>query len=66
MADTPMLCERNYHPQLSAFDQQVFWALIPVDHYLRRVQQVIPWDEFYDVLAPSYQADVGRPAESQW
>jgi transposase len=59
-----MLCEQYYRPRLSEFDQQVFRALIPPDHFLRRAQQVIPWDEFYEVLAPYYQSDVGRPAES--
>ena len=59
-----MLCDQYYRPRLSEFDQQIFRRLVPADHYLRRAQQAIPWDEFYDVLAPYYQADVGRPAES--
>jgi transposase len=59
-----MLCDQYYRPRLSEFDQQIFRMLVPPGHYLRRAQQAIPWDEFYDVLAPSYQADVGRPAES--
>jgi transposase len=59
-----MLCEQYYCPRLSEFDRQVFRALVPADHYLRRVQHAIPWDRFYDVLAAYYQADVGRPAES--
>jgi transposase len=59
-----MLCDEYYCPRLSEFDQQVFRALVPSDHFLRRAKQVIPWDEFYDVLVPYYEADVGRPAES--
>ena len=59
-----MLCDQYYRPCFSDFDQQIFRTLVPADHYLRRVQQAIPWDEFYDVLAPYYQADTGRPAES--
>jgi len=59
-----MLCEQYYCPRLSEFDQQIFRRLIPAGHYLRRAQQAVPWDEFYDVLAPYYHADVGRPAES--
>ena len=62
--DKAMLCDQYYRPRLSAFDQQIFRMLVPPDHYLRRAQQAIPWDEFYEVLAPYYQADVGRPAES--
>jgi transposase len=59
-----MLVDEYYCPRLSEFDQQVFRALVPNDHFLHRVQQAIPWDSFYDVLAQYYQADVGRPAES--
>jgi transposase len=59
-----MLCEEYYGPHLSEFDRQIFRALVPPNHYLRRAQQAIPWDGFYDVLAPAYEAAVGRPAES--
>ena len=59
-----MLCTQYYLPHLSEFDLQIFQALVPPDHYLRRAQQAIDWDEFYDLLADYYQADVGRPAES--
>lgn len=59
-----MLCDQYYRPRLSEFDQLVFQTIVPASHYLRRALQVIPWDEFYDVLAPYYKADVGRPAES--
>jgi transposase len=59
-----MLCEAYYCPRLTEFDRQIFRALVPADHYLRRAQQAISWDRFYDILAPYYQADFGRPAES--
>ena len=59
-----MLCEHYYQPHLSEFDLQVFRAVVPPDHYLRRAQQAIPWDSFYDLLAPFYRADFGRPADS--
>lgn len=59
-----MLCLQYYRPRLSEFDLEIFRALIPADHYLRLAQQAIAWDEFYDVLAPHYHADFGRPAES--
>jgi transposase len=59
-----MLCAQYYCPRLSEFDLEVFRALVPPDHYLRRARQAIAWDKFYDILAPYYQADVGRPAES--
>jgi transposase len=59
-----MLCAEYYSPHLSEFDQQVFRIVVPTDHYLRRARQAIPWDSFYDLLAPYYQADFGRPADS--
>lgn len=61
--DKAMLCDQYYCVRLSEFDQKIFRALVPADHYLRRTQRAIPWDTFYDVLAPFYEADVGRPAE---
>jgi hypothetical protein len=62
--ETRMLCDLYYRPHLSEFDQQIFRAFVPPGHYLRRALQVIPWNEFYDVLAPYYSDPVGRPAES--
>jgi transposase len=58
-----MLCDPA-SPSLSEFDQQVFRAVVPKDHFLRTVQQVVPWDDFHDLLAPYYSPDMGRPAES--
>lgn len=46
------------------FDLQVYRAVVPADHYLRRALQAIPWDDFYALLAPYYHRELGRPAES--
>jgi transposase len=62
--ETLMLCDAYYRPRLSEFDQQVFRALVPQSHYLRKALQVIRWDNFYEVLAPYYNDGAGRPAES--
>ncbi len=51
-------------PTLSEFDLQVYRTIIPGNHFLRKVLRVVRWDAFYDVLAPYYTADKGRPAES--
>ena len=51
-------------PRLSAFDQQVFRVLVPQEHYLSTLLQVVPWDDFHELLAPYYCRDHGRPAES--
>ena len=59
-----MLYDAYYHPRLSEFDQTVFQAFVPQDHYLRQALEGIPRDDFYNVLAPYYSEAVGRPAES--
>ncbi len=58
-----MLCDPA-PPVLSEFDLQVYRTIVPRDHFLRKVLQVIPWDTFHDVLAPYYTPNKGRPAES--
>jgi IS5 family transposase len=49
-------------PKLSDFDQEVFRVTVPKKHFLRKALEVIPWDEFHDLLAPHYSEDKGRPA----
>ena len=51
-------------PRFTDLDQQIFRALVPRDHYLRRALARIPWDDFHKLLAPYYCADQWRPAES--
>jgi transposase len=51
-------------PHVSDFDLQVYRAVVPADHYLRKVLQVVPWDEFHELVASHYSLDQGRPAES--
>jgi transposase len=58
-----MLCDPAA-PPLSEFDQQVYRGVVPPDHYLRKVLQVVAWDDFYNPLASYYSPDMGRPAES--
>jgi transposase len=57
-----MLCDPAPRP-LSEFDQQVCRAVVPPDHFLRKVLQVVPWEDFRELLAPFYSANMGRPAE---
>lgn len=59
-----MLCEDYYRVRLTEFDEEVFRALVPPDHYLRQALECIPWNDFYELLAPYYSAEEGRPAES--
>jgi transposase len=48
---------------LSRFDEDVYRLVVPPNHYLRKVLEVVPWDDFYELLAPYYSEDRGRPAE---
>ena len=50
-------------PPLSDFDQQAYRVVVPPGHFLRKVLQVVPWDDFHSLLTPYYSADMGRPAE---
>jgi transposase len=47
-------------PPLSDLDLEVFEKVVPADHYLRKVEEIIPWDEFQEILAPYYSQDLGR------
>lgn len=51
-------------PSLSEFDERVYRLVVPSWHFLRKVAQVIPWDDFLQRLAPYYSPDLGRPPES--
>ncbi len=50
--------------ELPEFDQAIYREVVPADHYLRKVLQVVRWDDFQPLLAPFYCEDLGRPAES--
>ena len=58
-----MMLYDSIEPHLSGFDQQVYRTVVGPYHYLRKVLQVVPWDDFYELLAPYYSPDMGRPAE---
>jgi hypothetical protein len=60
--EAPMLCDSMV--RLSEFDQRVYREVVPAGHYLRKVMQVVPWDDFQDLLAAYYTPCMGRPAES--
>lgn len=57
-----MLRDRFPYPP-SAFDRQVFEGFVPAGHYLRKTLELIPWDDFHDVLAEYYSLDEGQPAK---
>jgi transposase len=57
-----MLCASDPPPR-SEFDERVYELVIPPEHYLRKVLEVVPWDGFYEELACYYSPDRGRPSE---
>ncbi|PDW01348.1 IS1182 family transposase [Candidatus Chloroploca asiatica] len=49
-------------PTLSDHDHQVFDALVPADHYLRQVLQVVDFERYRETMAACYHPTEGRPA----
>jgi transposase len=49
--------------ELSERDRSIYEGVVPPDHFLRKALQVVPWDDFLELLAPYYSADKGRPAD---
>jgi transposase len=50
------------HEPPSDLDQQVFEALVPTDHYLRRVKAALDFETLRPLLAECYPSGTGRPA----
>lgn len=50
-------------PPLTPLDHQAFGVFVPLDHHLRKAQELIPWDELHEELADAYSPDQGRPSE---
>ena len=44
------------------WDEEIFRAIVPEDHYLRRVKRRIDFERFRPILAEAYCDDLGRPA----
>ena len=55
-----MLQPENFVP-LSDTERQLFTQLVPPDHFLRRLVQVVDFERFRPVLAATYCQDDGRP-----
>ena len=53
-----------FRRSLSEFDLKVFDTFVPGDHFLRGALEIIPWEDFEEVLAGYYSPDRGRPPES--
>jgi transposase len=53
----------TYYTEPTEVDQWVFEKLVPPDHYLRRVKQVIDFERFRETVVECYSAAMGRTAE---
>jgi transposase len=55
--------KENYYTELTEVDKLVFEKLIPADHYLRRVKEVINFEAFREQVKDCYSPTMGRSAE---
>jgi transposase len=50
-------------PQASFYGSYLYDKIVPVDHLLRRINQVVDFSFIHDLVQDQYSADFGRPAE---
>jgi transposase len=53
----------SYTPMVTDQDQLIFETLVPCDHYLRRVNAVVDFEQYRTRMAVCYHATDGRPAD---
>jgi transposase len=57
------MLKENYYTEPTEIDRLVFDKLVPPEHYLRRVKQLIDFTRFRDLLKDCYSPEMGRIAE---
>jgi transposase len=57
------MLQDTYYTEPTEVDQLVCDKLVPPDHYLRRVKQLIDFERFRDLVKDCYSAAMGRSAE---
>ena len=57
------MLKANYYTEPSELDTLVFEKLVPPDHYLRQVKQVIDFEALREKVRDCYSAEMGRAAE---
>lgn len=57
------MLKASYYMEPTALDEQVFAKLVPADHYLRQVKDLIDWCSFRESMRDCYSATMGRGAE---
>ncbi|MFC1981121.1 transposase [Chloroflexota bacterium] len=50
-------------PQKSFYGSYLYDRIVPVDHLLRKINQVVDFSFTEQILKDRYNADIGRPAE---
>ena len=55
---------RNKPPQTSFYGSYLFDRIIPKDHLLRKIDQVVDFSFVADLVKDRYTPDFGRPAEA--
>jgi hypothetical protein len=50
-------------PQESFFGSYLYDRIVPVDHLLRKINQVVDFSFARQILQDRYHPDIGRPAE---
>ena len=56
------MLKENSYTEPTEIDTLVFAKLVPPDHYLRRVKQLIDLARFRDLLSDCYRPAMGRTA----
>jgi transposase len=56
------MLKENYYTEPTEIDTLVFEKLVPPDHYLRRVKQLIDFARLRDLVADCYSPAMGRTA----
>src|SRR5215210_1306716 len=57
------MLKTDYYTPPSALDLIVFEKLVPPDHYLRRVKELINFNPVRETIAGCYSSTLGRPAD---
>ena len=57
------MLKESYYTEPTEIDTLVFEKLVPPDHYLRRVKQLIDFERWRDLVKDCYSPAMGRTAE---
>jgi hypothetical protein len=52
-------------PQASFYGSYLYDRIVPQDHLLRKINQVVDFSFVHDLVKDRYTPDFGRPAESR-